>query len=98
LSHNLGSRYVSKPIKGSKGSDDTLDSKTNLSQTNGLLGWYPRQVKLAKKAKTCPNTRLPESVESLNRSLAQLPGELWCCKALKMWIKGKPCGTESVLE
>jgi len=27
LSHNFGSRYANKPIKGSKDSDDSLDSK-----------------------------------------------------------------------
>jgi len=31
-SHNFGSRYASKPIKDSKDSDDSLRSKTKLSQ------------------------------------------------------------------
>jgi len=45
-------------MKGSKDSDDILDSKKNLSQKNGILilGWHPGpEVKLTKKAKTCPH-------------------------------------------
>jgi len=35
LIHNFGSRYARKPIKGSKDSDDSLVSKTNLIEKIG---------------------------------------------------------------
>jgi len=41
LSNSIGSRYARKPIKGSKDSDDNLDSKKNLSQ-KWLIGLAPR--------------------------------------------------------
>jgi len=36
LSHTFGSRYASKPIKGSKGLDDSLDSE------KWSVGYVPR--------------------------------------------------------
>jgi len=55
LSHNSGSRYARKPIKGSKDLDDSLVSK-KLEPKNGLLGWRPGPGNLSHKdAKTCPH-------------------------------------------
>jgi len=43
-------------MKGSKGSDDSLDSKNNFSQKNGPLAWRSGQGKLSHKiVKTCLN-------------------------------------------
>ena len=52
LSHNFGSRYASKLIKGSKDTDHSLVSKKNLSQK--MDHWVGTQglVKLAKNVKT----------------------------------------------
>jgi len=56
LIHSFGSRYAKKPMKSSKGSDDSLDSKNNFSQKNGLLAWRSGQGKLSHKiVKTCLN-------------------------------------------
>jgi len=39
LIHNFGFRYARKPIKGSKDSDYSLVTKTNLSEKIGQLVW-----------------------------------------------------------
>jgi len=49
LSHNFGYRYVRKQIKGSKDAYFSLDSKKNLSEKNGLLGWHPGPDEVGKK-------------------------------------------------
>jgi len=54
LTHNSGSRYSSKPIKGSKDLDDSLDSKKTLNQNNGLLGWHPEPGKISPRGKNMP--------------------------------------------
>jgi len=53
LSHNFCSVNVGKPIKGSKDSDDSLDSKKNVSHK--IARWVSSQgpVKLAENSKTC---------------------------------------------
>jgi len=52
---NFGSRYVSKPIKGSKDSDYSLVCKKILSQKMAHWVGTQGQVYLAKEAKTCPH-------------------------------------------
>ena len=53
LCHYFGPRYARKSVKCSKDSDDSLVSKTNLSQKIGSLGWRPVPGKVGhKNAKT----------------------------------------------
>jgi len=54
LSHKFDSRYARKPIKGSKDSDDSLVSTKNLKEKMSHWVGAQGQVKLAKRAKTCP--------------------------------------------
>jgi len=54
LRHNFGSRYASKPVKGSKDLDDRLDSKKTLSQNNGSLTWRPGSDNLSHKDENMP--------------------------------------------
>jgi len=55
LSHNFGSRYTSKSVKGSKDVDHSLVPKKTLSQK--MAHWVGAQglAKLAKNAKTSPH-------------------------------------------
>jgi len=54
LSLNFGSRYARKPIKGSKDSDHSLDSKKILIQKMFSLGWHPGPGKVDQKGKNMP--------------------------------------------
>jgi len=64
------------------GKDDQNNPKTPL-----LVTFFPETLKpKTKNLFSILTTRLPESVEGLNSSLAQSPGELQDCKALQeMW-------------
>jgi len=55
FSHNSGSRYARKSIKGCDDADDSLVSKNKLDPKMARWVGAQGQVKLAKKAKTCPH-------------------------------------------
>jgi len=55
LSHNSGSRYARRSIKGFKDADDNLVSTKNLIQKLACCVGAQGQVNLAKKTKTCPH-------------------------------------------
>jgi len=89
--HNFGYRYARKSFKGSKDAEFGLVSAKTLSQNHGPMGWGPEPGKGGKNTPTCgvppenpkpkklfliSSRRLAESVEGLNSSLAQSPGEL----------------------
>ena len=57
LSHNFGSRYARKPLKGSKDLEYTLDSKTTLGQKMAYWVGAQGQVKLVKKTQNHPHLR-----------------------------------------
>ena len=61
LWHSFGSRNATKPIKGSKDSDDTLVSNKNLRPNIGSLNWAPGPRKVGNKnAKTTPLVTSPQ--------------------------------------
>ena len=54
INHNIGSRYASKTTKGSKDSDDSLESNKSLNHKNGHLSRGLGPGNLSHKiAKTC---------------------------------------------
>jgi len=55
LSHNSGSRYSRKSIKGSLDTEHSLVSKKNFSQKNLSMGWLPKSGKLGQKGKNMPS-------------------------------------------
>jgi len=85
--HNFGYRYARKSFKVSKDADFGLVSEQSLSHNNGPMGWGPGPGKGSQKHPlfwrsprknkfSLSTTRLGESAEGLNSSLAQSPGEL----------------------
>jgi len=82
--HDFGYRYARKSFKGSKDVDFGLVSENFLSHNNGPMGWGPGPGKGSQKhphlwrspRKPPPKTKTSKSVEGLNSSLTQSPGEL----------------------
>jgi len=52
--HNFGSRYARKPTNDTKDLDDSLISKTTLSQKSGSLDWRPGSGKIGQKTQNTP--------------------------------------------
>jgi len=63
-----------------------------------LLVTFPPEILKPKMKKILfiSSSRLAESVEGLNSSIAQSPGELWLCKIFKNCKKSGSHGTERV--
>jgi len=53
FSHNSGSRYARRTIKGFKDADDHLVSKKILNQKNGSLAWRTGPDNCHQNGKTC---------------------------------------------
>jgi len=70
FSHNFASRYTRKPMKGSKDSDDNLDSKKKLKPKNGSLSWRPGPGKLSPKHENMPQLlRYPQKNPNIKQKI-----------------------------
>ena len=82
--HSFDSRYAWKPIKGSKVSDDSLVSKTSLSQNIGRFGWRPVPGKVGKKTQKHRHLWRPPQRTQNNKNLFQRKLEdCW----IRTWFK-----------
>jgi len=98
FSHNFGSRYARKSNKGSKDSDDSLDSQTILIQKIGSLGWRPGPEEIRRKGKNAPTcdvlhkchqTAKEKKIFSISTRLVESVEGLNSCRAHsagELWI------------